>query len=148
MLQDLSVPATAKIVTPDSGVPAQLVSFSGAWAGRWDGTYYGRGWSIDSIVVVEKINADGTVEGTYVLGDAPEASIRRTSWKFRGKVVDGKLTWTSRQTRFEFSQNRDGKLAGRTFVNGIQDSAYVVLTKMVLPDHSDGPNRTPTAASP
>ncbi len=129
MVQNLQVPPTARIREPGLDVPAALAAFSGVWGGRWHGVSYGQDWSVDSLVIVERISANGDVQGAYVLGDAPPYQ-RAGSWKFAGKIVDGKLTWVWNKNRFVYSMDGNGILSGRRYVSDVQDSSQIMMRKM------------------
>lgn len=129
MVENLPTPSGTRIVTPAKDVPTSLAAFSGIWGGRWRGVSYGQDWAVDSLVIVERIGANGDVRGTYVLGDAPPY-LRAGSWKFSGKIADGKLTWTWGTSRLVYSMERDGILSGRRYISDVQDSAQITMRKM------------------
>lgn len=105
---------------PAAGVPANVAAFSGIWGRTWNGV-------LPALLVVERVDPDGSAESHYVWGDAPQWQVRSGSVKFRTKIAGQTLSW-GKDPRFDFAKASDGTLHGDRLVAG-SDTAEVTMVK-------------------
>lgn len=70
---------------PASDVPPEIARFQGAWIGTWSD-------DIRTIIVVERVKADGRADMVFAHGDSAFYGTYREWWRTEAKVVDGVLT--------------------------------------------------------
>lgn len=120
-IPNLELPPGTDVVKPGADVPADLAAWSGKWGGIWSGV-------LQSNLVIERVSADGEVQGVYAYGYAPQWNISRPgSFRFRSKIKDGELKF-GRGRSFEFEMTKDGKLSGQSWSGGVND-ANIVMSK-------------------
>lgn len=119
-IPNLELPPGTEVVKPGADVPADLAAWSGKWGGIWSGI-------LPSDLVIERISAEGDVQGVYAYGYASQWNITPGSFRFRGKIKDGVLKFGRGRT-FEFEMTKDGKLSGQSWRGGVND-ANIVMAK-------------------
>lgn len=127
-VQDLAVPSDTNIVAPGPTVPPDLAAFSGVWGGLWKGSSYGQPWSVDALMVIERIGSDGNFLGRYVIGDAPGYFSAR-AFRISGTILNGTLVWSGGGTRYEFVRDEASRLKGAIYRGGVRDLADVTMTR-------------------
>ncbi|WP_246773975.1 alpha/beta hydrolase family protein [Bradyrhizobium diazoefficiens] len=70
---------------PASDVPPEIARFQGAWIGTWSD-------DIRTIIVVERVKADGRADMVFAHGDSAFYGTYREWWRTEAKVVHGVLT--------------------------------------------------------
>lgn len=70
---------------PASDVPPEIARFQGAWTGTWSD-------DIRTIIVVERVKADGRADMVFAHGDSAFYGTYREWWRTEAKVVHGVLT--------------------------------------------------------
>jgi hypothetical protein len=71
--------------TPAPDVPPEIARFYGAWIGTW-------GDDIRTVLVVERVKADGRADVIFAHGDSAWYGIYREWWRGEAKIADGVLT--------------------------------------------------------
>ena len=70
---------------PASDVPPEIARFHGAWIGTWSD-------DIRTIIVVERVKADGRADMVFAHGDSAFYGTYREWWRTEARVTDGVLT--------------------------------------------------------
>jgi hypothetical protein len=71
--------------TPAPDVPPEIARFHGAWIGTW-------GDDIRTVLVVERVKADGRADVIFAHGDSACYGTYREWWRAEAKIADGVLT--------------------------------------------------------
>ena len=111
--QSIPLPPRLRVMMPEAAVPAALTGYLGAWGGdkRWNNR--GR----QAILVVERVEDDGTAVGIYANGvplapnEATQDSARFVP--FAATVNDKGLHFTWRSSSYTFLLMPDGSMWGR-----------------------------------
>lgn len=94
------------LAPPAADVPAEFRAFSGVWSGSW-------GNQLCSVLIVEDVAKDGTVQTKYVNGTNPAWNINRPGVRaWSGKVINGVLVLRGNNVSAEYKLANASELAG------------------------------------
>lgn len=118
---DLAMPSIAV------DVPAEVAAFGGVWGGDgWQGL-------LPHVLVVERINSDGTAEVVYALGDSSNGKIKGSWSRHIGTISGGGLHFIfPNGAVVDYVMNGDGTLLGRYVMEG--RPSYVRLSRIAGAD--------------
>ena len=114
---DLALPSIA------AEVPAEAAAFGGAWGGdAWQGL-------LPHVLVVERVNSDGTAGVVYALGDSSNGKIKGSWSRHTGTISGGRLHCVfSNGAVVDYVMNGDGTLLGQYVMEG--RPSYVRLSRI------------------
>ncbi|WP_370153599.1 alpha/beta hydrolase [Ferrovibrio sp.] len=115
----IPLPADLCLQPPPAGLAAPLAAFAGCWLGRW-------GAALPHLLAVERIDADGSVQAVYGLGDAPDGHIRRQWLRLRGRIgSDGLLVFRSSAVSIRYRMDASGRLEGSYQRGQVSDHGWL-----------------------
>ena len=121
------LPADVAVTAPSADVPPAVARFSGVWArGAWDSV-------LPHVLVVERLEADGSATVVYAIGARAEWNIRPSATRVASRVDDGTLRVVLRDGRAIAEYTLDGEtLRGRYKVG--DNTSRVLLSRTALAD--------------
>lgn len=123
------LPARFDMEPPASDVPPEIARFQGAWIGTWSD-------DIRTIIVVERVNADGRASMVFAHGDSAFYGTYREWWRTEAKVADGVLTITGNAMRIPWLRSLQFAFDGpdRLFLTSTYPSGGVGSGALVRAD--------------
>jgi pimeloyl-ACP methyl ester carboxylesterase len=117
------LPDDIVLTPPSANVPADIAIFAGAWGGdAWGGT-------LPHVLVVERVNSDGTAEAVYAYGNNTNGTIKAGWRRYTGIISNGRLHFVFPSGPvIDYTVNKDGSLFGRYVFREMP--SYVRLTRI------------------
>ena len=114
---------------PASDVPPEIARFQGAWIGTWSD-------DIRTIIVVERVKADGRADMVFAHGDSAFYGTYREWWRTEAKVVHGVLTIAGDAMRIPWLRSLQFAFDGsdRLFLTSTNRSGGISSGAMVRAD--------------
>jgi len=82
---DVPLPDDIRIAEPGPAVPEAFRRFLGTWAGKWSD-------KLDTVVVVEKVEASGQATVVYAWGDYAPWKVTRDWARWKATITGGRMT--------------------------------------------------------
>lgn len=105
-LAAIPLPSDLTIVPPAESLPAEVKAFSGKWGGTWD-------FTLDHVLVVERINSPDNVVVIYARGRAPAFNMHEPWFgRINARIIDGVLSFPLRNGAVTYQPLSPGELTG------------------------------------